>query len=122
METGVEPTRMSVAGFGEYRPVADNDSAEGRNRNRRVVVVVMASEDTKVTASATSAATVDTAASMAIGGETPGEYGRDTGRCTRLGISGGVAMSALARKSDGEFARWVCFGLGTQEYVLPVLP
>src|SRR3546814_19420017 len=71
METGVEPTRMSVAGFGEYRPVADNDSAEGRNRNRRVVVVVMASEDTKVTASATSAATVDTAASMAIGGETP---------------------------------------------------
>src|SRR3546814_6039513 len=71
METGVEPTRMSVAGFGEYRPVAANAIAEGRNRNRRVVVVVMASEDTKVTASATSAATVDTAASMAIGGETP---------------------------------------------------
>src|SRR3546814_8499420 len=38
-----------------------------------------------------------------------------------LGISGGVAMSALARKSDGEFARWVCFGLGTQEYGLPIL-
>src|SRR3546814_2890558 len=40
METGVEPTRVSVAGFGEYRPVADNDSAEGRNRNRRVVVEI----------------------------------------------------------------------------------
>src|SRR3546814_12039681 len=50
-----------------------------------------------------------------------GEYGRDTGRCTRLGISGGVAMSALARKNDGEFARWVCFRLGTQEYGLPLL-
>src|SRR3546814_1553136 len=50
-----------------------------------------------------------------------GEYGGDTGRCTRLGISGGVAMSALARKSDGEIARWVCFGLGTKEYGLPIL-
>lgn len=30
-------------------------------------------------------------------------------------------MSALARKSDGEFARWVCFGLGAQEYGLPIL-
>ncbi|NGY06893.1 chemotaxis protein CheW [Solimonas terrae] len=30
-------------------------------------------------------------------------------------------MSALARKTDGEFARWVCFGLGSQEYGLPIL-
>lgn len=30
-------------------------------------------------------------------------------------------MSALARKSDGEFARWVCFGLGAQDYGLPIL-
>ncbi|HET8880788.1 MAG TPA: flagellar motor protein MotD [Solimonas sp.] len=52
METGVEPTRMSVAGFGEYRPVADNASADGRNRNRRVVIVVMASEDAPLTAAA----------------------------------------------------------------------
>jgi chemotaxis protein MotB len=42
MESGVEPTRMTVAGLGEYRPVAGNDDAEGRNRNRRVVVVVLA--------------------------------------------------------------------------------
>ncbi len=43
MESGVEPTRMTVAGLGEFRPVAANVSAEARNRNRRVVVVVMAS-------------------------------------------------------------------------------
>ncbi|WP_043115033.1 flagellar motor protein MotD [Solimonas soli] len=42
MESGVAPTRMSVAGFGEYRPIADNATAEGRNRNRRVLIVVMA--------------------------------------------------------------------------------
>lgn len=42
MEQGVDPRRMSVEGFGEFRPSADNGSVEGRNHNRRVVVVVMA--------------------------------------------------------------------------------
>ena len=42
MEQGVDPRRMSVEGFGEYRPAAANDSPEGRNRNRRVVLVVLA--------------------------------------------------------------------------------
>ncbi|MFA5940081.1 MAG: flagellar motor protein MotD [Sinimarinibacterium sp.] len=41
MQAGVDPARMTVIGLGEYHPVADNRSAEGRNRNRRVVVVVM---------------------------------------------------------------------------------
>jgi chemotaxis protein MotB len=30
------PDRMSAVGYGEYRPVAPNDTAEGRARNRRV--------------------------------------------------------------------------------------
>ncbi len=38
---GVDPLRMQVLGLGEFRPVASNDSAEGRNANRRVVIVVM---------------------------------------------------------------------------------
>ncbi|MEQ1439309.1 flagellar motor protein MotD [Fontimonas sp. SYSU GA230001] len=41
MQAGIDPARMTVIGLGEYHPVADNRSAEGRNRNRRVVVVVM---------------------------------------------------------------------------------
>lgn len=45
MQHGVAPARMSVAGLGEFRPVADNASAEGRNRNRRVVIVVLARPD-----------------------------------------------------------------------------
>lgn len=44
-QNGVAPQRMMVAGMGEYRPVSDNDSVESRNRNRRVVVVVLASPD-----------------------------------------------------------------------------
>ncbi|HVT35466.1 MAG TPA: flagellar motor protein MotD, partial [Nevskiaceae bacterium] len=42
IDHGVDPKRMSVAGLGEYRPVADNDTPTGRNRNRRVVLVVLA--------------------------------------------------------------------------------
>ena len=42
MQSGLPPSRMSVAGFGEYRPVGDNHSVEGRNQNRRVVIVAMA--------------------------------------------------------------------------------
>jgi outer membrane protein OmpA-like peptidoglycan-associated protein len=36
---GIEPKRLSAAGFGQERPVADNRSEEGRARNRRVELV-----------------------------------------------------------------------------------
>ena len=45
MQSGLDPTRMSVEGFGEYMPVADNSTVEGRNRNRRVILVVLAGKD-----------------------------------------------------------------------------
>jgi chemotaxis protein MotB len=35
------PERLSAAGYGEFRPVAPNDTPEGRARNRRVDVVVL---------------------------------------------------------------------------------
>ncbi|HUO81217.1 MAG TPA: flagellar motor protein MotD [Steroidobacteraceae bacterium] len=40
-KAGVDPLRMEVLGLGEFRPVAPNDSADGRNSNRRVVIVVL---------------------------------------------------------------------------------
>lgn len=45
MNHGVDAARMAVAGLAEYRPAAPNDNAEGRNRNRRVVIVVLATPD-----------------------------------------------------------------------------
>ncbi len=38
---GVDPMRMEIIGLGEHHPVAGNDKPEGRDRNRRVMVVVM---------------------------------------------------------------------------------
>ncbi|MDP3845981.1 MAG: flagellar motor protein MotD [Pseudomonas sp.] len=37
---GVNPGRLAAVGYGEFQPVADNALAEGRARNRRVVLVV----------------------------------------------------------------------------------
>jgi chemotaxis protein MotB len=37
-ELGVDPTRMSAVGFGEFRPLDSNRTAEGRAVNRRVEI------------------------------------------------------------------------------------
>ncbi|MCP1726458.1 chemotaxis protein MotB [Natronospira proteinivora] len=41
-DQGIQPMRLAVVGLGEYRPVASNETPEGRNRNRRVVLTVLA--------------------------------------------------------------------------------
>jgi len=39
-KAAIAPTRLSAAGYGEFKPVAPNDTAEGRAKNRRVDVVI----------------------------------------------------------------------------------
>jgi len=39
-EAGLDPTRLSAAAFSEYRPRADNETPEGRQKNRRIEVVL----------------------------------------------------------------------------------
>ena len=36
----LDPRRVSGAGMGEFRPIADNDTREGRRTNRRIEIVV----------------------------------------------------------------------------------
>ncbi len=38
--SGEDPTRLSAVGYGEYRPVVPNTSAENRRKNRRIEVYV----------------------------------------------------------------------------------
>jgi chemotaxis protein MotB len=36
----IDPRKLSTMGFGEYRPLTSNDTAEGRRKNRRVEIIV----------------------------------------------------------------------------------
>jgi chemotaxis protein MotB len=38
---GIDPKIMSAVGYGEYRPVADNGTPEGRAKNRRMEIILM---------------------------------------------------------------------------------
>jgi chemotaxis protein MotB len=44
-ESGVDPRRMSIAGYGQYHPSISNDTPEGRKANRRVDIVVVSAGD-----------------------------------------------------------------------------
>jgi chemotaxis protein MotB len=38
---GVDPARLAVIGLGEFRPAQSNKTIEGRNANRRVLIVIL---------------------------------------------------------------------------------
>jgi len=40
----IEPNSISATGYGEFRPTADNGTAEGRGKNRRVDIVLLSGE------------------------------------------------------------------------------
>lgn len=40
VEAGVTPGRLTAAGYADQRPVADNNTPEGRARNRRVTILI----------------------------------------------------------------------------------
>ena len=37
---GVDPSRMTAGGRGEYNPIASNDTADGRQQNRRTEIII----------------------------------------------------------------------------------
>jgi chemotaxis protein MotB len=39
--TSIPPERMIAVGYGEYRPIADNSTEEGRAKNRRIDIIVL---------------------------------------------------------------------------------
>jgi len=47
----VAPDKLAAVGYGEFRPIADNATEDGRRRNRRVVVAIAKHEGVTVLAS-----------------------------------------------------------------------
>ena len=45
VEQGVNPTKLSATGRGEYQPIAENTTAEGRTRNRRIEILLVPEEE-----------------------------------------------------------------------------
>jgi chemotaxis protein MotB len=43
-KAGVDPRRVGAVGYGEYRPIADNATAEGRAKNRRIAITILSDE------------------------------------------------------------------------------
>jgi len=43
--SGIRENRLSATGFGEFRPVANNETEEGRRKNRRVIIFVPSYKD-----------------------------------------------------------------------------
>lgn len=58
-QSGIDPRRVGATGYGEFRPVADNSTAEGRAKNRRIAITILPDEFApNDTSSATNSAVV----------------------------------------------------------------
>jgi chemotaxis protein MotB len=86
---GIDPLRLEIVGFGEFHPRQPNTSAEGRNANRRVAVLVL--EAVAPAETATARTTANTPETIA-----PGLNLADGGSATnRLAVR--VPPDALAK-------------------------
>ena len=43
-QQGIDPTLLSATAFGEYKPIASNDTPEGRAKNRRIAIILLPKE------------------------------------------------------------------------------
>jgi len=44
---GVQPQRLSAIGYSEYRPIEENSTRKGRQRNRRVSLIILADKNAR---------------------------------------------------------------------------
>jgi chemotaxis protein MotB len=68
---GVNPGRLAAVGYGEFQPVADNTTAEGRGRNRRVVLVISRNLDVRRSVSGVGSANAKPDAALQRAGMQP---------------------------------------------------
>src|SRR6202161_2263324 len=81
MRQGIDPLRLEIVGFGEFHPRQSNETSDGRNANRRVVVLVL--EEIAAGATVTARTDDQTPASAAPGVE----LAESSGAANRLLVS-----------------------------------
>ncbi len=47
IQRGVKPERLTAIGYGQYRPKASNKTYQGRQKNRRVTIVILADKNAR---------------------------------------------------------------------------
>ena len=70
-QAGVAPQRLGAVGYGEFRPVADNATIEGRARNRRIAITILADELAGADTGPATQASVATNAPAAVEARSP---------------------------------------------------
>ena len=60
-KAGVDPRRVGAVGYGEYRPIADNSTVEGRAKNRRIAITILPDELAAADAATAAKAAADAA-------------------------------------------------------------
>lgn len=74
VQAGIDPSRVSSSGYGESQPIADNDTEEGRELNRRVELTVTQGAEAQADSEAAVPSTEATAAPEdAVAAEAPPE-------------------------------------------------
>ncbi len=68
--SNMDPQRFSAVGYGEYRPVADNSTEEGRTKNRRVEILIARSYRYQANSGDSSGGNSTSSADSAIQGTT----------------------------------------------------
>ncbi len=105
-ENGISPTRLVAVGYGEFQPIAANDSEEGRAENRRVVLLISRSARLRP-----NLPRLERGARSGRGYGPAGRSTRGWGCCanTRIGCRGGCHARGR-RNTRGRLRRRACCG------------
>jgi chemotaxis protein MotB len=93
---GVDPARLAVIGYGEHRPSHPNDSVEGRNANRRVVIVILSTDPTNTAVPAVPASATSTDPAADAQAPAPATMNTDTASAPPLPPSAQAEVAAAA--------------------------